>query len=900
MFRLQSWLKGILAIALAIPLSAHAGSSLGTVAVGSSGGGMATVKIGVAGKLDSISVRTKGVEGLDFTLGTGGSCAAGVSYAVDSFCTVKVIFKPSGTGNRRGAVVLFDSSGTAMGTGYFSAIGSGPQIGIVTGAMNATGVTALSWSPSSGRHGVEVDGAGNLVNWAYLSAGTISVAKWSLSKGIYDSGAKIDSLDSAISPMGPSMDGAGNVVVWPSNNSWSDYAEIYSGKAGSYKTAIKTVSSWTDSWVGSKFSTTFDDAGNLYVASGLDYIYKLPFVKQSSIGTPTGILMENTYVDVQGLAVDGGGNIYASESASKFNPIPNGTDFKLTLGSDGNYTQATMSTGVTNQDDVAVDGNGNVYLSTDTAVYRLSPTTSGGYTQAKLLTGHGGALAVDLNGNLFTDGGAYKLDFNNPPTLSFASTGYGQRGTAQALTVYNNGNLPLTLGTITVPTDFALGTAGTDECKSGLAIAAGGSCHLHLVLAPTSSLGTATSATRTGKLTIASNSLNKSAAVQSVSLTGIETLPVPTVTIASSANPSLTSSGTTFTSTVTSTTGSPTGTVSFYSGTTLLGKVTLASGTASFTTSTLAAGSYNIYAHYNGDANYKAAVSAYVTQTIGQGTTAVILSSSKNPSTLGSGVTITAKVTGVAVGTLPTGTVTFYQGTATLGTGTLTSGKATYSTSSLPVGSSTISAFYSGDTLYSGAVSSVLSQTVTASPAATPVLSPVGGKYAANQAVSITDATAGATIYYTTDGSTPTTASAVYSSPIVLAGESETVKAIATSSTTTASAMASGSYYLASTPSIIVGPASSVTSSSVMLNAQVYTNYNFDVKIVFKYGLSATALNTQALTSTITAGNATAGGFQRINFTLNGLTSKTTYYYQVTGTTSAGTSTSTVQSFTTK
>ena len=47
--------------------------------------------------------------------------------------------------------------------------------------------------------------------------------------------------------------------------------------------------------------------------------------------------------------------------------------------------------------------------------------------------------------------------------------------------------------------------------------------------------------------------------------------------------------------------------------------------------------------------------------------------------------------------------------------------------------------------------------------AGTPVFSPAGGTYSSTQTVTITSATAGATIRYTTDGSDPTTASAVYS-----------------------------------------------------------------------------------------------------------------------------------------
>lgn len=80
---------------------------------------------------------------------------------------------------------------------------------------------------------------------------------------------------------------------------------------------------------------------------------------------------------------------------------------------------------------------------------------------------------------------------------------------------------------------------------------------------------------------------------------------------------------------------------------------------------------------------------------------------------------------------------------------------------------------------------------------ATPTFSPPGGSYAAAQSVSISSATSGATIRYTTDGSTPTGASPVYSGPISVAS-SKTLKAIALKSGMTTSAVASAAYTIGS------------------------------------------------------------------------------------------------------
>ena len=89
------------------------------------------------------------------------------------------------------------------------------------------------------------------------------------------------------------------------------------------------------------------------------------------------------------------------------------------------------------------------------------------------------------------------------------------------------------------------------------------------------------------------------------------------------------------------------------------------------------------------------------------GATAVTVSSSLNPSTYGTSVTFTA-----ALPTDATGTVTFLDGATSLGTGTITSGIATLTISSLTAGTHSITAQYGGDTNYTVAVSTPVSQLV--------------------------------------------------------------------------------------------------------------------------------------------------------------------------------------------
>lgn len=104
-----------------------------------------------------------------------------------------------------------------------------------------------------------------------------------------------------------------------------------------------------------------------------------------------------------------------------------------------------------------------------------------------------------------------------------------------------------------------------------------------------------------------------------------------------------------------------------------------------------------------------------------------------------------------------------------------------------------IEASYSGDADYASSISSATTVEVLW-PA--PVISPGSGTYTSIQKVTITDATPGAVIYYTTNGFAPNASSLVYKGPITVSAQQETIQAIAVRSRVGYSACASATYTL--------------------------------------------------------------------------------------------------------
>jgi probable HAF family extracellular repeat protein/ELWxxDGT repeat protein len=205
--------------------------------------------------------------------------------------------------------------------------------------------------------------------------------------------------------------------------------------------------------------------------------------------------------------------------------------------------------------------------------------------------------------------------------------------------------------------------------------------------------------------------------------------PAQTATVVtSSLSPANAGQAVTLTATVSSAAGTPGGSVSFTTGSTVLQKgVPLVNGVATLTTPKLAASgtAYTILATYSASGNFGPS-SGTVAQTVNPdqmtATSTVLVQLTSSSRVFGQPVTFTAQVAPAPGLGVPTGTVTFRDGSSTLGSAAVqvVGGVAQASlslTAALAAGAHSITAVYNGDGNFKSSTSAA--QALTVNPAAT-------------------------------------------------------------------------------------------------------------------------------------------------------------------------------------
>lgn len=176
-----------------------------------------------------------------------------------------------------------------------------------------------------------------------------------------------------------------------------------------------------------------------------------------------------------------------------------------------------------------------------------------------------------------------------------------------------------------------------------------------------------------------------------------------TTAITSSLNPSSYGEAVTFNVAVTPTSGTavPTGTVVLSDGGNTVATLTLdGTGSASYSTSSLPAGTNNLTAAYGGDTNFSAS-SATLKQVVSKVASTLMVTPSASSIQVGQSETLDINVGPAFNGVVPTGTVTLKSAGTTLASLMLDStGSASFTTTTLPAGNDNITVSYSGDSNY--------------------------------------------------------------------------------------------------------------------------------------------------------------------------------------------------------
>jgi sugar lactone lactonase YvrE len=644
----------------------------------------ATLTFSSAGTVASIRVVTQGETGLDFQNAGGGTCSTNQSYSATQTCTVNVSVSPTAPGRRSGSVQLLDSTNNVLASQAIDISATGPLAVVHFGLTTTVAGISNDWryrptdegQPATSAtiylpQGVVADDAGVFYISDTINARIRKVDQAGLITTYAGIGYASNNGDNGpataagvSSPTGLALDGAGNLYIADSGNNTVRRVDAATGiittVAG--KSGVSGSSGdnglATDATLANPNGVAFDSEGNLYIAD-----------------TSNNAIRR---VDTAGIitTVAGGLSAIAGDGALATQAALNGP-WGIAFGSDGAMYIADLSNHAVRR----VSPNSSHLID---ATSRIS--TVAGVLGASGFDGDGGpatsahlkgpaALAIDPAGNLYiADSG------NNRIRRVDAVGGKINSQIGDGLTSYQsdgqNANLAMLYG------PYALSLNG----KGNIYIAD----YFHNVIRFTSSTASL--------LEYATIRVSKTSEPQSVPIDNNgnsvltpgrfdfnqTALDAPTTSCGSSV-PSLAVGnqcqlGVRFAPTV----------ISPQNGVTY-GSLTM-----------------------NSDGTNAPDVVTVYGQVLSVEPTKTVLSSDTNPASVTQPVNFTAVVSETQGTNVPTGTVTFMDGSTAISPAVALSsnGIATFSTSALSLGQHSITASYSGDAANAAVVSNTVTQSI--------------------------------------------------------------------------------------------------------------------------------------------------------------------------------------------
>jgi len=751
-------------------------ANFGSQAIGSPSTALSiNFSIASGATVGSIAVQTLGDPNLDFANAAGTTCTV-TTYSSATNCQVNVTFTPLAAGLRMGAVIFFSgagNTGTVLASVPVYGVGTGPQIAYGPGTATAIDPTVNSEGLSA-PNGLAVDGVGNLFIADTTNNRVVEVPVGGTATAI-DPTVNSNGLSG---PYGVAVDGAGDLFIADTSN--NRVVEVPAG--GGTATAVDpTVNS---NGLSGPYGVAVDGAGDLFIAdTSNNRVVEVP----AGGGTPTAIdptVNSNGLSSPYGVAVDGAGDLFITDCGNnRVVEMPAGGGTPTAIDPTVNGSGLSCPYGI------AVDGAGNLFIGDKNNIRVVEVPASGGTPIAINPTVNGTGLnspigvAVDGAGDLFiADGGnnrVVELQRSQPPALSFpTATNVGSTDTTdgtQTVQVVNIGNQALIFTALSYPTDFPAASGDASACTGSSSLAAGQECDLPIEFAPQDA------GSLNENVTLTDNALNVTGATQSIAVSGTgNAVPAATPTFSPVAG--------TYTMIQSVTIGdTTTGAVIYYT----------TDGSTPTTNSTQYSGAITVSASETMEAI--ATATNYLTSAVGLAAYTINLPTAATPSFSPAAGTYNSAQT-VTINDSTPGATIYY----TTDGSTPTTGSAVYAA---PISVST------SETLQAFAVAYNYLNSATGSAAytlqvATPVFSPPAGSYSTIQLVTISDITPGAVIYYTTDGSTPTTNSIAYVGPITIWGSAtpSPLNAIAAAANFNISAAASATYSVPYVPAALQTP----------------------------------------------------------------------------------------------
>jgi sugar lactone lactonase YvrE len=647
---------------------ALANVNLGSAAAGAEGTPSAvSFGFGAGVNPDSFKIEEAGSKNPDFVIASGGTCATGTAYTAQSTCSVNVALSPHVAGGVSGKLLMLDASNDILASVGLSGSSQGAAISVAPALESAIG-KGLS-TPTE----VAADVAGN----TYVAdAGLKEVLMYPAGATASTPGVSVGT--GLTAPTGVAVDGAGDVFIADSGSVF-EVQNSPSGLSTAGQMTLKTG-------LGTRLNLAADGLGDLYIADPDN----ARVVKLGNLGGTFGVLTQ-TETDLTGftaptvVAVDANGNLYVIDSPKLIEVAPNGT-------------QTTLLSSLGAATGLAVDPSGAVYAAMSGGAIRIpyvsgALDTSAETTIAASVTNPTG-LALDETDNVYlADGSAENLHMVSiDGAVNTGSPALGAVGTATA-TVVNTGNSQLTV------TGF-LSSDAVDFTATGCTspVAVGANCAVTITMDPS---GPGVQGSISSVITVQSNAADSPVVVDASGVAAALAPSTPTISVASSA----TVMNVPVTVTVAPTSGSgvaPTGTVIVSVDGVAQPPATLTNGTVTINLSSITAGTHTFSVQYVGDRVYGSST-ASSQGVVGRATPLVAVPNLQNPTyvlflgnqsgtyvpydnSLSSYYTnYKVTITGAA-GLVPTGTLSFMQGT------TAQCGSNGPPTNSLPPGSFTLDA----------------------------------------------------------------------------------------------------------------------------------------------------------------------------------------------------------------